>query len=235
MELEFGSRARAANSTLLSGRKAALNIGFLSALTLGVLFSTNPLHHATQTPSFPDVMRTLRTQVEDLTPKPVAPSAYKAEAAMSQAELMVRWEPIIADAAKRFDISADWIRAVMRIESGGRIMLAENQRIVSPAGAVGLMQLLPGTYEEMRAQYGLGADAFDPHDNIYAGAAYLKWLHHRYGNPGMFAAYNAGPESSKRICIEAANCQRRPRITSSTRSASWVSPQLRLRPEQPAK
>jgi hypothetical protein len=45
----------------------------------------------------------------------------------------------------------------------------------------------------MAAQYRLGGDPFDPRDNIYAGAAYLHWLHGKYGFPAMFAAYNTGP------------------------------------------
>jgi hypothetical protein len=45
----------------------------------------------------------------------------------------------------------------------------------------------------MRAQYGLGPDAYNTRDNIVAGAAYLKWLRGRYGYPQMFAAYNDGP------------------------------------------
>ena len=45
----------------------------------------------------------------------------------------------------------------------------------------------------MRSRYGLGADPFDPHDNILAGAAYLRELHDRYGAAGFLAAYNAGP------------------------------------------
>jgi hypothetical protein len=72
-------------------------------------------------------------------------------------------------------------------------MLGENQPIVSRAGAIGLMQVLPATYDEMAQQYRLGANPFDAHDNILAGAAYLRWLHHKYGYPAMFAAYNAGP------------------------------------------
>ena len=55
------------------------------------------------------------------------------------------------------------------------------------------MQVMPDTYAEMRAQLHLGADPSDPHDNIIAGAAYLAWLHRRYGFPDMFAAYNFGP------------------------------------------
>jgi membrane-bound lytic murein transglycosylase B len=81
----------------------------------------------------------------------------------------------------------------MRQESGGRTMLAENLPIVSSTGAMGIMQLMPGTYAEMATQYRLGADPHNPRDNILAGAAYLKWLKSRYGYPAMFAAYNDGP------------------------------------------
>jgi Transglycosylase SLT domain len=122
----------------------------------------------------------------------VAPPVFNPEAGMSAAELMQRWEPTIADAAKRFKIPAAWIRNVMRTESGGRTVM-NGQPITSDRGALGLMQVEPGTYTQMAAQYRLGADPFDPHDNIYAGAAYLRWLHGKYGFPAMFAAYNAGP------------------------------------------
>ena len=89
---------------------------------------------------------------------------------------------------------AEWINAVMRMESGGRTMLTENMRMVSDKGAMGLMQILPGTYQEMAAQYRLGPDPFNTSDNIYAGAAYLHWLSGKYAYPAMFAAYNAGPQ-----------------------------------------
>jgi hypothetical protein len=79
------------------------------------------------------------------------------------------------------------------MESGGRTMLGEGRPITSPTGAVGLMQLEPDTYEDMRRQLKLGADPFNPRDNIMAGAAYLHWLHQRYGFPAMFIAYNDGP------------------------------------------
>jgi hypothetical protein len=52
---------------------------------------------------------------------------------------------------------------------------------------------MPETWAGLRARYGLGADPFDAHDNILAGAAYLRELHDRYGEPGFLAAYNAGP------------------------------------------
>ena len=94
---------------------------------------------------------------------------------------------LIAEAAQRFAIPAAWIRAIMRIESRG------DQRVVSIKGAMGLMQLMPETWATLRARYGLGRDPFDPHDNILAGAAFLREMHDRYGSPGFLAAYNAGP------------------------------------------
>jgi membrane-bound lytic murein transglycosylase B len=94
---------------------------------------------------------------------------------------------LIAEAAKRFAIPAAWIRAIMRIESRG------DRRVISAKGAMGLMQLMPETWATLRARYGLGRDPFDPHDNILAGAAFLREMHDRYGSPGFLAAYNAGP------------------------------------------
>ena len=76
----------------------------------------------------------------------------------------------------------------MRVESAGDV------RAVSSAGAMGLMQIMPATWKELRGHYHLGHDPFDAHDNILAGAAYLRELYDRYGSPGFLAAYNAGPE-----------------------------------------
>jgi hypothetical protein len=55
------------------------------------------------------------------------------------------------------------------------------------------MQIMPETYTVLRARYALGANPYDPRDNILAGAAYLHELHDRYGAPGFLAAHNAGP------------------------------------------
>ncbi|HEY8254154.1 MAG TPA: lytic transglycosylase domain-containing protein [Rhizomicrobium sp.] len=121
------------------------------------------------------------------------PSAYDIESGMNSSQLLNRWDTAITEASQRFHIPKAWIRAVMRQESGGRTMLGENKPIVSRAGAVGLMQVLPATYDQMAEQHKLGDDPFDARDNIMAGAAYLRWLHERYGFPKMFAAYNAGP------------------------------------------
>lgn len=93
----------------------------------------------------------------------------------------------VAEASQRFGVPAAWIRAVMQAESAGDV------RAVSSKGAMGLMQIMPNTWAELRARYGLGADPFDIRDNIHAGAAYLHELHYRYGAPGFLAAYHAGP------------------------------------------
>jgi membrane-bound lytic murein transglycosylase B len=123
------------------------------------------------------------------------PSAFEQEAVMTPVQLLDRWNPFIAEAAQKFDLPQSWIRAVMTRESGGRTMMGEGIPIASSVGAVGIMQLMPETYQDMRTQYGLGNNPADPHDSVIAGAAYLKWLHRKYGFPNMFAAYNDGPSN----------------------------------------
>lgn len=105
--------------------------------------------------------------------------------------LIDRWQPFIAEAARRFAIPESWIRTVMRAESGGRTRL-DGRPITSAAGAMGLMQLMSQTYAAMRRRHGLGPDPHDPRDNVLAGAASLRALYDRYGHPGLFAAYHAG-------------------------------------------
>lgn len=110
----------------------------------------------------------------------------------ANAETVARWRPHIEEASARFGIPAAWIERVMRAESGGRTHL-NGRPITSHAGAMGLMQLMPGTWAEMRARLGLGRDPHAPRDNILAGTFYLRLMYDRFGYPGMFAAYNAGP------------------------------------------
>ncbi|HTU12137.1 MAG TPA: lytic transglycosylase domain-containing protein [Allosphingosinicella sp.] len=112
-----------------------------------------------------------------------------AQAAASRIE---RWAGPIAEASARFGIPQTWIRRVIAAESGGQTRL-RGRPIESHAGAMGLMQLMPGTWRAMRAAHGLGPDPHDPRDNIMAGTAYLRLMYDRFGYPGLFAAYNAGP------------------------------------------
>ncbi len=93
----------------------------------------------------------------------------------------------IAEAAQRFQLPVAWIRAVLAAESNG------DPRALSPKGAMGLMQVMPQTWSDLRIRHRLGSDPYDPHDNIIAGAAYIRLLYDRYGSPGWIAAYNAGP------------------------------------------
>lgn len=93
----------------------------------------------------------------------------------------------VSDAALRFGIPEHWIYAVMRAESAGRV------NATSPVGAQGLMQIMPATWTVLRARYGLGSNAYDPRDNIMAGAAYIREMYDQFGAPGFLGAYNAGP------------------------------------------
>ncbi len=97
------------------------------------------------------------------------------------------WGPYIRDASRRFDVPERWIREVMRQESGGRVSAT------SRVGAMGLMQVMPGTYAELTRRYGLGGDPYHPWDNIMAGTAYIREMYELYGSPAFLAAYNAGP------------------------------------------
>lgn len=102
------------------------------------------------------------------------------------------WGPYVKAASRRFAIPEMWIRQVMLQESGGQQYL-DGALVTSSAGAMGLMQIMPATYEELRGRYALGPDPYHPRDNILAGAAYIRELYDRYGSPGFLAAYNAGP------------------------------------------
>lgn len=99
-----------------------------------------------------------------------------------------RFATHIAEASQRFGIPEAWIRAVLEAES------AHDTGAVSPAGAMGLMQIMPDTWAELRIQHRLAEDPYDPRDNILAGTAYLRQMLDRYGSvSAMLAAYNAGP------------------------------------------
>jgi hypothetical protein len=131
------------------------------------------------------------------------------------------WGPYIREASAKYDIPQTWVRSLMRVESGGR-EYQNGDLITSGAGAMGLMQVMPGTYDELRDRYNLGDDPFDPHDNIMAGVAYMREMYDLYGSPGFLAAYNAGPS---RLDDYLANV--RPLPDETRRYVAMIGPNLR--------
>ena len=93
----------------------------------------------------------------------------------------------IDEAAATFALPRVWIERVIAAESGG------DRYAVSSAGARGLMQLMPATWQSLRFRLRLGTDPFDVHDNVIAGAAYLREMFDLFGAPAFLAAYHAGP------------------------------------------
>lgn len=126
-----------------------------------------------------------------------AASAYRARAARHYPEPGPAgdpWAPYIREAAGRFQVPERWVRAVMHQESGGHLYERDGSLITSSSGAMGLMQVMPGTYVMLQRRYGLGGDPYDPRDNILAGTAYIREMYDRFGSPNFLAAYNAGPQ-----------------------------------------
>lgn len=115
------------------------------------------------------------------------PQFGRSTASKEIVETTDRWSAHIREAAVRFDLPELLLRAIIDAESVG------DPRAVSPKGAMGLMQIMPITWRELRASLALGDDPFDPRDNITAGAVYLRQMLDRFGPDGFLAAYNAGP------------------------------------------
>jgi len=120
------------------------------------------------------------------------PAVLLLVATPAKADQVARWRPIIEEASTRFGIPTVWIERVMRAESRG-MTTRDGRPIRSRAGAMGLMQLMPKTWQEMRLRLGLGDNPDAPRDNILAGTFYLRLMYDRFGYPGLFGAYNAGP------------------------------------------
>jgi soluble lytic murein transglycosylase-like protein len=97
-------------------------------------------------------------------------------------ERMAMWEDHLRELCEQYQVDPDLARAVMKMESGG------NPNAISSAGAIGLMQLMPGTAK------GLGVNPHDPKRNLEGGIKYLAQLADKYDGDYVktLAAYNAG-------------------------------------------
>lgn len=93
----------------------------------------------------------------------------------------------LQEAAEWAGLPLEWVHEVMRAESGGR------RFVISRTGAMGCMQLMPATWAELTARYGLGRDPWHPRANMFGGAAYLRNMVDMFGWPSALAAYHAGP------------------------------------------
>jgi soluble lytic murein transglycosylase-like protein len=125
-------------------------------------------------------------------PKPQAQGRARpvALAAPAGATLKVdRFREHIRTAAEKYRLPEKLLLAVMAVESN------YDHRALSEKGAIGLMQLMPGTARDMFVE-----DAWDPGQNIEGGARYLRILANQYGGDPVqvLAAYNAGPEAVRR-------------------------------------
>lgn len=130
------------------------------------------------------------------------------------------WAAYVAEASRRFAVPENWIRAVMQAESRGLAIL-DGVPLASRAGAIGLMQLMPDTYAEMKSRHGLGNDPYDPRDNVLAGTAFMREMIDRYGAPGFLGAYNAGPTR-----FDDALAARRPLPDETRRFLADVAPRI---------
>ncbi len=104
-------------------------------------------------------------------------------AGAGNAALRAQFAPLIAQVSMEYGLDAALMHAIITVESG------YNPQAKSPAGAIGLMQLMPGT----AARYGV-RNIWDPLENLHGGARYLRFLMAMFPNKLdlVLAAYNAG-------------------------------------------
>jgi hypothetical protein len=167
-------------SPLLARESVCLNTGFcLTADSHTIEDGVYTIHTGSGTMQFPS------TQVAEITILPDLPNAQPPSQPVSKqaTNSAASYDDLLIEAAIQQGLEPEFVRSVARIESNLR------QDAISNKGAIGLMQLMPGTASL------LGVDAHDPAANVLGGAKFLRALLLKYnGDPALaLAAYNAGP------------------------------------------
>ena len=184
-ELEAAAARRSAASPEVTGPMLAqaLQLRMLSAsLTLDSSFDENEVIPTQR------LLDELVRRYSVAGPNADTPAAVRPSPPSSQAPSLAgksdSIDAIVSRAAARYQLAPELVRAVIRAES------SFNPQAVSPAGAQGLMQLMPGTARDMGVE-----DPFDPEQNVMGGTRYLRKMLDRYeGNlEKALAAYNWGP------------------------------------------
>ena len=130
--------------------------------------------------------------------------------------------PHVREASLAFGLPEHWLYAIIRQESAGKI------GAVSAAGAMGLMQLMPTTWQRQRTRLALGSNPFEARANILAGASYLREMYDLFGPDGFLAAYNAGPGRYRQWRDRGRPLPAETRVYVATLSAALLLPGTRL-------
>ncbi len=149
----------------------------------GVIHFTNvPTHPGSRKLSNPSIFGSNPSRNSSKNARISPPGDYRSTGAMKSGS----FDQHIRVASVRHGLDHNLVKAVIRVES------SFNPEAVSPKGAMGLMQLMPGTSRDLGV-----SDPFDPLQNIDGGVRYLKYLLSRFNNDIVLAlaAYNAGPEN----------------------------------------
>lgn len=128
------------------------------------------------------LVRRVTVEPVDVTPQPVAAGVKRQSGIAPRMAGNEKIDAIVADAARQHDVDPLLVHALISVES------AYNQYAISPAGAQGLMQLMPATARQLGVR-----NSFDAEENIRAGVKHLKELQQTYKDDRLaLAAYNAG-------------------------------------------